>query len=40
MSLNELVEKNNPRLKSAVTQALALMSVEKIYGDAIREEIK
>jgi len=37
---SELVEKNNPRLKSAVTQALAVMSVEKIYGDAIREEIK
>ena len=30
-----LTERDNPRLKTAVTQALTLMSVEKIYRDAV-----
>lgn len=31
-----LIEKDNPPLKAAVTQALKLMKVERIYQDAVR----
>ena len=30
-----IIEKNNPKFKTAVKEALSLMSVEKIYKDAL-----
>ena len=35
-----LVERDNPQLKLAVTQALKLMSVEKMYRDAAGDDEK
>lgn len=32
----ETIETHNPQLKSAVTKALCLMSVEKMYRDAMK----
>lgn len=32
----EIIETHNPELKSAVNKALALMSVEKMYKDAMK----
>lgn len=34
----ETIEKNNPELKSAVAKALCLMSVERIYRNAVGRE--
>lgn len=34
----DLLERENPRLESAVTQALAIMNVEKIYKDAVKTD--
>jgi hypothetical protein len=33
-----IIEKNNPRFKMAVKQALTLISIEKLYRDAISGE--
>lgn len=35
-----LLERENPRIKSAVTQALTFMNVEKIYKDAVKTDEK
>ena len=31
----EIIDNHNPRLKAAVAKALSMMSVEKIYADAM-----